>query len=114
MRFLRNEQREDERQRRSRDPEDDRRIEIVGRDTVGDRLARIDQPAADDVLQPGADIAGHSDDPEGRARGFARHDVDGHQPAQAPPISPPMERTGSLIGVKAAFFMISRTLAIAS
>ena len=32
----------------------------------------------------------------------------------SPPISPPMERTGSLIGVKAAFFMISRTLAIAS
>ena len=82
MRLLRDEQREDERQGRGCDPEDDRRVEVVGRDTVGDRLARIDEPSADDVLQPGADVAGHSDDAQCGARGFARHDVDGHQPSE--------------------------------
>ena len=82
MRTPGDEERQNERYDRSADPENDRRIEIVACHTVQLRLAGVDEPAADDVLQACADITCHADDSQRCARRFARHDVDGHQTAQ--------------------------------
>lgn len=82
VRAFGDEERQNERYGRRGDPEDDRRVEIVARHAVQLRFAGVDEPAADDVLQAGADVARHADDSQRGARRFARYDVDGHQAAQ--------------------------------